>query len=36
MKITGIEAFPVFNGSRNNLFVVVETDEGIEGSANRA
>ncbi len=31
MKITAIECFPVFNGSRNNLFVTVDTDEGIDG-----
>ena len=31
MKITAIEAFPVFNGARNNLFVTVDTDEGIYG-----
>jgi L-alanine-DL-glutamate epimerase-like enolase superfamily enzyme len=31
MKITNIEAFPVFNGQRNNLFVTVDTDEGISG-----
>ena len=31
MKITGIETFPVWNGSRNFLFVVVDTDEGIYG-----
>ncbi|MBV9577893.1 MAG: mandelate racemase/muconate lactonizing enzyme family protein, partial [Chloroflexi bacterium] len=31
MKITSIECFPVFNGARNNLFVTVDTDEGIEG-----
>jgi galactonate dehydratase len=31
MKITAIEAFPVFNGARNNLFVTVDTDEGISG-----
>jgi len=31
MKITNIEAFPVFNGARNNLFVVVDTDAGIDG-----
>ena len=31
MKITRIEAFPVFNGARNNLFVTVDTDEGIDG-----
>jgi galactonate dehydratase len=31
MKITNIEAFPVFNGQRNNLFVTVDTDAGISG-----
>jgi galactonate dehydratase len=31
VKITNIEAFPVFNGSRNNLFVTVDTDAGIDG-----
>ncbi len=31
MKITNIECFPVFNGVRNNLFVTVDTDEGIDG-----
>ena len=31
MKITAVECFPVYNGSRNNLFVVVDTDEGISG-----
>lgn len=31
MKITNIEAFPVWGGSRNFLFVVVDTDEGISG-----
>jgi galactonate dehydratase len=31
MKITEIEAFPVYNGQRNNLFVTVDTDEGISG-----
>ena len=31
MKITGIETFKVWNGSRNFLFVVVDTDEGIYG-----
>ena len=28
MKITGIEPFPVWNGSRNFFFVVIDTDEG--------
>src|SRR5437764_15169045 len=31
MKITNIEAFPVWGGFRNFLFVVVDTDAGIEG-----
>jgi galactonate dehydratase len=31
MKITAIEAFPVWVGHRNFLFVSVETDEGIDG-----
>ncbi|MDQ3811017.1 MAG: mandelate racemase/muconate lactonizing enzyme family protein, partial [Chloroflexota bacterium] len=31
MKITDIQTFPVFNGVRNNLFVTVDTDEGIWG-----
>jgi len=31
MKITNIEAFPVWGGARNFLFVVVDTDEGIYG-----
>lgn len=31
MKITNIEAFPVWGGFRNYLFVVVDTDEGIYG-----
>jgi L-alanine-DL-glutamate epimerase-like enolase superfamily enzyme len=31
MKITDIKCFPCFNGSRNYLFVKVETDEGIYG-----
>jgi galactonate dehydratase len=31
MKITGIEAYPVWDGWRNFLFVVVDTDEGIAG-----
>jgi hypothetical protein len=30
MKITQVEAFAVFNGQRNNLFVTVDTDDGIE------
>jgi|DewCreStandDraft_1066081.scaffolds.fasta_scaffold00588_7 galactonate dehydratase len=31
MKIRNIEAFPVWGGFRNFLFVVVDTDEGISG-----
>ncbi|MCY3906562.1 MAG: galactonate dehydratase [Anaerolineaceae bacterium] len=31
MKITAIDAWPVWNGSRNSLFVTVDTDEGIYG-----
>ena len=31
MKITNIETYPVWGGSRNFLFVVVDTDEGISG-----
>jgi L-alanine-DL-glutamate epimerase-like enolase superfamily enzyme len=31
MKITNVEAFPVWGGGRNFLFVVVDTDEGIYG-----
>src|SRR5215207_3493198 len=31
MKISAVEAYAVFNGARNNLFVVVETDAGIHG-----
>ena len=31
MKITDVTSFPVFNGQRNNLFVTVDTDEGIFG-----
>src|SRR5690349_2972161 len=31
MKITNIEALPVWNGTRNFLFVVVDTDEGLSG-----
>ena len=31
MKITNVEAFPVWGGFRNYLFVVVDTDEGICG-----
>jgi galactonate dehydratase len=31
MKITNIETFAVFNGARNNLFVTVDTDDGIDG-----
>ena len=31
MKITDIQTYPDFNGSRNNLFVTVDTDAGISG-----
>lgn len=31
MKITNVEVFPVQEGQRNFLFVVVDTDEGISG-----
>ncbi|HYN89543.1 MAG TPA: mandelate racemase/muconate lactonizing enzyme family protein [Ardenticatenaceae bacterium] len=31
MKITAIEAYPVWGGHRNYLFVVVDTDEGLYG-----
>jgi L-alanine-DL-glutamate epimerase-like enolase superfamily enzyme len=31
MKITDITSFPVYNGQRNNLFVVIDTDESIYG-----
>ncbi|GIV76652.1 galactonate dehydratase [Litorilinea aerophila] len=31
MKITNVEAYPVWGGHRNFLFVVVDTDEGIYG-----
>jgi galactonate dehydratase len=31
VKITNIEAYPVWGGHRNFLFVVVDTDEGISG-----
>ncbi len=31
MKITSIETYPVWGGSRNFLFVVVDTDAGIDG-----
>ncbi len=31
MKITSIETYPVWGGSRNFLFVVIDTDEGIDG-----
>jgi L-alanine-DL-glutamate epimerase-like enolase superfamily enzyme len=31
MKITNIEAYPVWGGARNFLFVVMDTDEGIYG-----
>ena len=31
MQITDIQSYPVWNGSRNYFFVVVDTDEGISG-----
>ncbi len=31
MKITNVEAYPVWGGGRNFMFVVVDTDEGIYG-----
>ena len=31
MKITDVQAYPVWNGKRNFLFVTVDTDEGISG-----
>ena len=31
MQITDIQSYPVWGGSRNFLFVVVDTDEGISG-----
>ena len=31
MKITNVEAYPVWGGHRNFFFVVVDTDEGISG-----
>ena len=31
MKITDVKTFPVFHGSRNYLFVKVETDTGLYG-----
>ncbi|MDE3257329.1 MAG: galactonate dehydratase [Gemmatimonadota bacterium] len=31
MKITEVKTFPIFYGSRNYLFVKIETDEGIYG-----
>jgi L-alanine-DL-glutamate epimerase-like enolase superfamily enzyme len=31
MKITNVTCYPVWNGSRNFLFVVVDTDEGLFG-----
>ena len=31
MKITNVEAYPVWGGQRNFFFVVVDTDEGIYG-----
>jgi L-alanine-DL-glutamate epimerase-like enolase superfamily enzyme len=31
MKITDVKTFPIFDGTRNYLFVKVETDEGLYG-----
>ena len=31
MKIAAVETFAVWGGARNNLFVVVDTDEGLSG-----
>jgi len=31
MKIANVEAFPLWGGQRNFLFVVVDTDERISG-----
>jgi L-alanine-DL-glutamate epimerase-like enolase superfamily enzyme len=31
VRITAVEALPVFNGLRNNTYVVVDTDAGISG-----
>ncbi len=31
MKITGIETFHAWDGSRNNIFLEIGTDEGITG-----
>ncbi len=31
MKVTNIEAYPVWGGHRNFLFIVVDTDEGLYG-----
>ena len=31
MKITNVEGYPVWNGHRNFIFVVIDTDEGIYG-----
>jgi len=31
VKITNVEAFPIWGGQRNFLFFVVDTDEGIYG-----
>ncbi|HSH79790.1 MAG TPA: mandelate racemase/muconate lactonizing enzyme family protein [Herpetosiphonaceae bacterium] len=31
MKITDIQSYPVWNGSRHFFFVVVDTDEGVSG-----
>jgi galactonate dehydratase len=32
MKITNIETYPVWGGSRNFLFVEIDTDEGLSGA----
>ena len=31
MKTTAVEAYPVTEGGRSHLFVVVDTDEGVYG-----
>jgi galactonate dehydratase len=31
VKVTGLEAYPVWGGERNLLFVVMNTDEGVCG-----
>ena len=31
VKITSVEAYPVWGGERNLLFVTVDTDEGVHG-----